>query len=73
MDVWFVCNLGGNFYYEPAENVGIVFTPKNGLSLGLVPEKFVGAADGKKCGCCGSERSCFRRATTEEIERWQKK
>ena len=70
--IWFVANTGGQVLFEPGEGVGFVFVVKNGLSMAEIPQQWVGAADNKKCGCCGSERNCFRRATQQEIEQYKK-
>lgn len=53
-----------------ANDVVYVFLSKNNISLCQVNENHVAELLLKRCGCCGSEFSCFAFASQEEINMW---
>ena len=60
----------GTIQTEVSGGVIYVFLSKHDVSLCQVQEQHVAELFMKKCGCCGSEFSCFTYASDADIALW---
>jgi len=60
----------GNIQAEVANNVIYAFISRHDISICQVQPEHVAELLMKRCGCCGSEFSCFTFATDAEVALW---